>query len=126
LSGGAGERAGLHNWICLQIAVPLLIPAMSPYALVWSSTWRTACGQSTTTVLQLRDADAGAIFVLLAVPPLTPQAPSTTPLRMIGTAPWAMIMWPPSAAASPRSADDKPAAERHWERLIALYRRGLA
>src|SRR5580700_10648912 len=38
------------------------------------------------------------------VPPLTPQAPSTTPLRMIGTAPWAMIMWPPSAAASPRSA----------------------
>jgi hypothetical protein len=23
---------------------------------------------------------------------------------MIGTAPWAMIMWPPSAAASPRSA----------------------
>jgi hypothetical protein len=36
------------------------------------------------------------------VPPLTPQAPSTTPLRMIGTAPWPMIMWPPSAAAIPR------------------------
>ena len=36
------------------------------------------------------------------VPPPTPQAPSTMPLRMIGTAPWPMIIWPPEAAAMPR------------------------
>src|SRR5260370_40286191 len=36
------------------------------------------------------------------VPPPTPQAPSTTPLCTLGTAPWPMIMWPPSAAAMPR------------------------
>src|SRR5206468_3165150 len=36
------------------------------------------------------------------VPPPTPQAPSTTPLRMIGTAPCPMIMWSPSALAMPR------------------------
>jgi DNA-binding winged helix-turn-helix (wHTH) protein len=36
------------------------------------------------------------------VPPPTPQAPSMTPLRMIGTAPWPMIISPPEAAAMPR------------------------
>src|SRR5881227_3979014 len=36
------------------------------------------------------------------VPPPTPQAPSTSPLRMMGTAPWPMIICPPDAAAIPR------------------------
>ena len=37
------------------------------------------------------------------VPPPTPQAPSTTPSRTMGTAPWPPgIMCPPAAAAMPR------------------------
>jgi hypothetical protein len=36
------------------------------------------------------------------VPPPTPQAPITVPLRRIGTAPWPMIISPPERAAMPR------------------------
>ena len=49
-------------------------------------------------LLQLRDAGAGTVFVLLRGAPPTPQAPSTIPFLMIGTAPWPMIIGPPAAA----------------------------
>src|SRR5215510_16000113 len=41
-----------------------------------------------------------------AVPPLPPTAPSSSPLRYTGNAPWPGIMWPPSIAIRPRNTGD--------------------
>src|ERR1051326_7301992 len=61
-----------------------------------------------------------------AVPPPTPQAPSIAPPRMMGTAPWPMIMWPPSAAAIPAGvgwfarSDSSPLGRPNAADAIAL------
>jgi hypothetical protein len=54
-----------QNGLDLQIGSPLLIPAMSPCAgLVEHTAELRACGRRLP--VQLRDAGAGAVFVLLA------------------------------------------------------------
>ena len=99
-----GVRRAQHVSVCLAVQVVIALETAvaaqetlvleTPHRLPDSefthyltpSPWRqgTPCSGE---LLQSRDTGTGAILVLLSVPPLTPQASSRTPLRMIGTTP---------------------------------------